>query len=412
MQVVLGMTLGTVFGLACHAWIVSPETLKTVTGVLDLGNIVFLRAIKMIIAPLVFATLVSGVAQMGGSGAVGRVAGRALAFFVVASIVSLTIGLLVVSLVKPGEGLHLASGAVASGLKPPPLTAARFLEHLIPTSIIDAMAHNEVLQIVVFSVLTGVTLAAIGEPGRQLIRLTEALAVAMLKMTTYVMSLAPIAVFASVAKAMAEQGVGIIASYASYVGGFYLALGLLWTVMVVGGALALGPARQWTLLKAIRQPALIALTTTSSEAAYPALLEKLEAFGVPNRIASFVLPLGYAFNLVGSMCYCVFAALFAAQAFDVPLDGGQILQLMLLLFVMSKGIASVPRASLLVVAATLPYFNIPDAAVVLLLAVDHFLDMGRTATNTVGNAIVAAVISAWEGPSSPDEEPTVEPKLT
>jgi Na+/H+-dicarboxylate symporter len=218
----------------------------------------------------------------------------------------------------------------------------------------------------------------------------------MLKMTSYVMALAPLAVFAALAQSLTEHGLGIVGTYAAYVGGFYVALALLWAAMIAAGAALLGGRRQWGLLKAVREPALIALSTTSSEAAYPTLLAKLEAFGVPNRIASFVLPLGYSFNLDGSMCYCIFAALFVAQAYGVQLSGGEIAQLMLLLFVTSKGIASVPRGSLLVVAATLPYFRIPEAGVALILAVDHFLDMGRTATNTVGNSIAAAIVAKWE----------------
>jgi Na+/H+-dicarboxylate symporter len=395
--VVLGMVLGLAFGVACHGFVHDPGAVRMITGGLELATTIFLRTIKMIIAPLVFATLVAGVARMGDSGAVGRVAARALLWFLAASLASLGIGLATVELLHPGTGLHLRAGDVAAGLKAPPLTAVGFVEHLIPTSIVDAMARNEVLQIVVFAVVVGVAIGNIGPAGRELLRMSEALSTAMLKMTTYVMNLAPIAVFAAVARALTEQGLEAIGTYASYVGGFYLALALLWAVMMAAGAAALGPRRQWDLVKAIRQPALIALTTTSSEAAYPVLLEKLEAFGVPNRIASFVLPLGYSFNLVGSMCYCTFAAIFVAQAYDIQLTGPQLAQLLLLLFVTSKGIASVPRASLLVVASTLPYFKIPDAGVLLILAVDHFLDMGRTATNTVGNSIAAASVARWEG---------------
>jgi Na+/H+-dicarboxylate symporter len=391
------MVLGLVFGVACHAFVHDPGALRTIIGALELATTIFLRTIKMIIAPLVFATLVAGVARIGDSGAVGRVAGRAMLWFLAASLVSLGIGLSMVELLHPGTGLHLrASGGVA-GLKAPPLTAVGFVEHLIPTSIVDAMARNEVLQIVVFAVVVGVAIGNIGPAGRDLLKMSEALSAAMLKMTTYVMNLAPIAVFAAVARALTEQGIELVATYASYVGGFYLALALLWAVMMAAGAVVLGPRGQWDLVKTIRQPALIALSTTSSEAAYPVLLEKLEAFGVPNRIASFVLPLGYSFNLVGSMCYCTFAAIFVAQAYDIQLTGPQLAQLLLLLFVTSKGIASVPRASLLVVASSLPYFKIPDAGVLLILAVDHFLDMGRTATNTVGNSIAAASVAKWEG---------------
>jgi Na+/H+-dicarboxylate symporter len=401
--VILGMLLGLAFGVACHQFVHDPGTMGLITGGLELATTIFLRAIKMIIAPLVFATLVSGVARMGDSASVGRVALRAMLWFLAASIVSLGIGLGMVQLLQPGGGLHLKATGVVAGLKAPPLTATGFVEHLIPTSIVDAMAHNEVLQIVVFAVVAGVAIGNLGGAGRELLRVAEALSSAMLKMTTYVMTLAPIAVFAAVARALAEQGLGVVATYASYVGGFYLALALLWLVMTGAGAAVLGVPRQWELLMAIRQPALIALSTTSSEAAYPVLLEKLEAFGVSNRIASFVLPLGYSFNLVGSMCYCTFAAMFVAQAYDIVLSPAQIAQLLLLLFVTSKGIASVPRASLLVVASSLPYFKIPDAGVLLILAVDHFLDMGRTATNTVGNSIAAATVAKWEGPPGPVE---------
>jgi len=409
--VLVGMVLGVVVGVACHGLVHDPKALSALAGVFGTITSLFLRAIKMLIAPLVFATLVTGVARMGDGRTIGRIAARAMLWFVAASVASLCIGLLVVELQRPGEGLNLSVAAAGPGLTAPPMTVADFLAHLVPTSIVDAMANNAVLQIVVFALVAGVAIANLGPRGEELLRITESVAALMLKMTTYVMALAPVAVFAAVAQSLTEHGVGIIATFASYVGGFYVALALLWAAMFAAGAALLGPRRQWQLLKAIREPALIALTTTSSEAAYPTLLEKLEAFGVPNRIASFVLPLGYSFNLVGSMCYCIFAALFVAQAYGVHLSGAEIAQLMLLLFVTSKGIASVPRASLLVVAATVPYFHIPEAGVMLILGVDHFLDMGRTATNTVGNSIAAAVVAKWEALAAPAGEAAVEPIL-
>jgi Na+/H+-dicarboxylate symporter len=394
--VILAMVLGVAFGLACHAFVHDPATLAMITGGLDLLATLFLRAIKMIIAPLVLSTLVSGVARMGQTGAVGRVAARSMLWFVVASVISLGVALVAVDALGPGIGLHLKETATTGALKAPPLTAVGFVGQLVPTSILDAMSRNEVLQIVVFALVAGVALGKLGETGTRLIKLSEDLSSLMLKMTTYVMNLAPLAVFAAMAKALTEQGLGIVMTYASYVGGFYVALAAFWLVMLLAGAAMLGVSRQLELLKAVRQPALIALTTTSSEAAYPTLLAKLEEFGVPNHIASFVLPLGYSFNLVGSMCYCTFAALFIVQAYDIHLSGMRIAELLALLFVTSKGIASVPRASLLVVASTLPYFQIPDAGVLLILGVDHFLDMGRTSTNTVGNAIAAASVARWE----------------
>lgn len=254
------------------------------------------------------------------------------------------------------------------------------------------MANNAILQIVVFALVAGIALAHIGPRAEPLIILGESIAALMLRITIYVMTLAPLAVFAAVASALAAQGLEILAHYAAYVGGFYIALSLFWIAMLITGALALGPSRVLPFLTAVRPPALIAFTTASSEAAYPGLLQRIEEFGVPNRIAAFVLPLGYSFNLAGSMCYCTFAAIFLAQTYDVPLSGGRLVEL-LLLFVMSKGIASVPRAALLTVATALPYFQIPDAGVALILAVAHFLDMGRTATNVVANGLAAATVA-------------------
>lgn len=407
--IILSVVLGVVVGLLCNYFIEDPGTLSALGDGFGLITTVFLRAIKMLIAPLVFATLVSGVARMGAGKAVGRVAFRAMTWFLIASAVSLGIGLFVVEVLRPGEGLNLTIAASTS-LTPPTLTATSFVEQLVPTSIIDAMGQNAVLQIVVFALLSGVAMGHLGESGRALLLIAESLSVLMLKMTTYVMYLAPLAVFAALAKTLTEHGVGIIGTYAAYVSGFYVALALLWAAMIAAGGAMLGARRQWELMKTVRQPVLIAFSTTSSEAAYPTLLEKLERFGVPNRIASFVLPLGYSFNLDGSMCYCIFAALFVAQAYGIQLSPAEIIQLMLLLFVTSKGIASVPRASLLVVATALPYFRIPESGVMLILAVDHFLDMGRTATNTFGNSIAATLVAKWEGPDGiPAEEATSEP---
>ena len=397
--VFLATLLGALFGLACHALIHDPTSVALVLQALGLVTTIFLRAVKMLIAPLVLATLVSGVGRMGEAGDIGRVALKVMSWFIAASLASLLLGLVMVETIAPGAGLHLKTGAeaVASGLKAPPTSLTLFLTNLVPTSILDAMARNEVLQIVVFSLLAGVALSRLGEKGRQLLALTEQLANLVLKMAMFVMNLAPIAVFAAVASALTQEGVEVIGKYASYVGGFYLALALLWAGLMVAGAAVLGVARQKTLMKAIREPALIALATTSSESAYPVLLYKLEQIGVSNRIASFVLPLGYSFNLIGSMCYCTFAALFVAQAYDITLSGGQIAQLLFLIFVASKGIANVPRASLVVVVSLLPYFHLPEAGALLILGVDHFMDMGRTCTNTVATAIAAASVAKWEG---------------
>jgi Na+/H+-dicarboxylate symporter len=397
--VFLATLLGAGFGLAVHGLIHDPATAAAIQQALGLITTLFLRAVKMLIAPLVLATLMSGVGRMGAAGDIGRVALKALGWFVAASLVSLAIGLVMVETIAPGIGLHLHAGAgdTAGALKAAPMSLTGFLTSLIPTSIMDAMARNEVLQIVIFSLVAGVALTRLGEKGRPLLAVIEQLANLVLQMAMFVMNLAPIAVFAAVAAALGEGGVDVIARYASYVGGFYLALALLWAAMMVAGAAVLGAGAQKTLMKAVREPALIALATTSSEAAYPVLLYKLERIGVSNRIASFVLPLGYSFNLIGSMCYCTFAALFVAQAYDITLSPGLIAQLLFLIFVASKGIANVPRASLVVVVSLLPYFHLPEAGALLILAVDHFMDMGRTCTNTVATAIAAASVAKWEG---------------
>ena len=397
--VFLATLLGALFGLAVHALIHDPANLATLQQGLGLITGLFLRAVKMLIGPLVLATLVSGVGRMGDAGDIGRVALKVMSWFIAASIFSLLLGLVMVEIISPGTGLHLTTGTAmaASGLKAPPTSLILFLTNLVPTSIFDAMARNEVLQIVVFSLVAGVALTRLGEKGRHLLLITEQLANLVLQMAMFVMNLAPIAVFAAVASALAQGGIEVIGKYASYVGGFYLALALLWAALMAAGAAVLGVARQKTLMKAIREPALIALATTSSESAYPVLLYKLEQIGVSNRIASFVLPLGYSFNLIGSMCYCIFAALFVAQAYDITLTSGQIAQLLFLIFVASKGIANVPRASLVVVVSLLPYFHLPEAGALLILGVDHFMDMGRTCTNTVATAIAAASVAKWEG---------------
>ena len=395
--VILATLAGAIFGLCCHVWLHDPGALAGLNQGLTLVTTIFLRAIKMLVAPLVISTLVSGIGRMGDSGEVGRIGLMALGWFVAASLVALGIGLVLVETIAPGAGLHLtADQGASSGIAAAPMTLTSFLTNLVPTSIFDAMAQNQVLQIVVFSVVAGLALTRLGKKGAALVELATQLADLVLKMAMLVMWLAPLAVFAAVSTAFIQSGTEVIAKYAAYVGGFYVALALLWAMLMAAGAAVLGVSRQIALMKAIREPALIALATTSSEAAYPVLLFKLEQIGVPARIASFVLPLGYSFNLIGSMCYCTFAALFIAQAFDIALTPGEIARLLFLVFVASKGIANVPRASMVVVVSLLPYFHLPEAGALLILGVDHFLDMGRTCTNTVATAIAAASVAKWD----------------
>jgi len=358
----------------------------------------FLRLIKMIIAPLVFATLVAGIAHMEDAAAIGRVGAKTMGWFIGASIVSLSIGLTMVHLLQPGAGLALdlptgdAAGVVAAG----DFSLKQFVTHLIPQSIVEAMAQNEILQIVVFSVLVGSAVAAIDDKAPAVLALVEQVAAIMLKVTGYVMKTAPVAIFAALASTVATQGPGVLVTYAGFVSGFYLSLGVLWLALFLA-ALAIVGARAFGLFRGIRTPVLLAFSTASSEAAYPKTMEVLEKLGVNRRIVSFVLPLGYSFNLDGSMMYCTFATLFIAQAYGIDLSIGQQITMLLLLMVTSKGMAGVPRASLVVISATLAYFKLPEAGLLLILAVDHLLDMGRSATNVVGNSVAAAVIDRWEG---------------
>jgi Na+/H+-dicarboxylate symporter len=407
LYILVGLLAGLVVGLALNGWIddgtpAAAARLKAIAGYFSILTTVFLRLIKMIIAPLVFATLVSGVAQMGDTAALGRVGGRAIGWFVGASLVSLSLGLLLVTLLHPGVGVNLplpVAGATA-GVETAGFSLATFVTHIVPASMVEAMATNEILQIVVFSLFVGVAITTVGDAAAPLVRGVEALVAVMLRITDYVMRFAPVAVFAAVAATLTERGAGVIGQLAYFMGSFYLALLILWAVLFAAGFLVIG-GRMRGLVRAIREPLLVAFTTASSEAAYPRLLEALEGFGVPNRIASFVLPLGYSFNLDGSMIYMTFASLFIAQAYGIHLDLGTQIAMLLYLMVSSKGIAGVPRASLVVIAATLPAFHIPEAGLLLILAIDHFLDMGRTATNVVGNAVASAVVAKWEGGLAP-----------
>jgi Na+/H+-dicarboxylate symporter len=409
------LVLGLIAGWATNAAIddgspASAEQLKQIADYLGIVTALFLRLIKMIIAPLVFSTLVVGIAHMGDTAALGRVGVRSLAWFILASLVSLSLGLLLVNILQPGVGLDLALPATnaASGVAKEGFSIADFVTHLVPASIVEAMAKNEILQIVIFSVFFGVALPAIGDKGKALVAGVESLVHVMLQITDYVMRFAPFAVFAAVTAAIAEQGPSILLTFGRFVGSFYLGIVLLWCLLLAAAFLFVG-SRTRLLIRYIRDPIVLAFSTASSEAAYPRTLEALDRFGVPPRIASFVLPLGYSFNLDGSMMYMTFASIFIAQAYGIDLSLGQEITMLLVLMVTSKGVAGVPRASLVVIAATLSLFNIPEAGLLLILAVDHFLDMGRSATNVVGNAVASVVVAKWEGSLDPIEPADIEP---
>jgi Na+/H+-dicarboxylate symporter len=291
---------------------------------------------------------------------------------------------------------HLPAVTESSGIAVTGLTLKEFITHLVPASIVDGMAKNEILQIVIFSIFFGTGAAAVGARATPLIDAIDGVAHVMLKVTGYVMNFAPIAVFAAVASVIAKSGVGVLSTYGVFMGEFYLGIALLWLVLIGIGILFVGP-RILRLLRELREPTILAFTCASSEAAFPKTLEGLERFGVKNRLAAFVLPIGYSFNLDGSMMYCTFATIFIAQAYGIEVPLSTQLTMMLVLMLTSKGMAGVPRASLVVIAATLNQFQIPEAGLLLLLGIDHFLDMARSATNVIGNGIATAVVAKWEG---------------
>ena len=358
---------------------------------------IFLRLIKMIIAPLVFTTLVVGIAKMGDTRTVGRIGAKTLGWFMLASLMSLSLGLVMVSLMQPGVGLSLSlpNDTASSGIAAGAITLKDFVTHAIPKSVVEAMATNEILQIVVFSLFFGLAAAALGDLAKPVVVLMASAAEIMLKVTGYVMNFAPFAVFGAIAAMVAKEGLGILVTYGSFMAQFYIALACLWLLLIAMGSVFLR-GRVIKLLAMIREPILLAFSTASSEAAYPKTLDRLEKFGCDKRIASFVLPMGYSFNLDGSMMYCTFAVMFIAQAYGIELSMAQQITMLLLLMVTSKGMAGVPRASLVVIAATLNQFHIPEAGILLLLGIDHFLDMGRSATNVLGNAIAASVVAKTE----------------
>src|SRR5882757_548575 len=393
--VVVAMIAGPLFGLLLHQTLGGGAAADSAAAGLSLVTTSFLRLIKMIIAPLVFSTLVVGVARMEGAASIARIGAKALGWFVVATMISMTIGVVAVQLFKPGFGLS-ASAAASNVSAAGPLQLKDMLEHIIPSSIVQAMAGNEVLQIVVFSVLFGAAASSLGAKVKRLIDAIDEIAAVILRMTRYVMALAPIAIFAALAATVLSQGASVLLVYAKFIGSFYIALLILWAFFFGALYMSIG-RRTLPLLEKIRQPLLLAFATASSEAAYPQTLERLEAFGVSTRIASFVLPLGYSFNLCGSAMYCAFGVLFIAQIYRIDLSVHQQFMMLLILMVTSKGIAGVPRAGLMVIAASLSYFGLPEQGLVFVFAVDHLLDMGRTATNVLGNAVASTLVAKWEG---------------
>lgn len=404
-QIIIAMLLGAILGIFIHNNY-DISFAKEFSDKIKILATIFIRLVQMIISPLVFTTLVVGIAKLGDIKTVGRVGGKALGWFFSASFISLLIGMFWVNVLKPGEGLNLSNVDLTSAAevteKTQSFSALNFIEHIFPKSIFEAMANNEILQIVIFSIFFGLAAASIGSFVKPVINALDKTSHIILKMVNYVMKFAPLGVFGAIAGVFAIKDLNdLVVTYVKYFSSFLVGITSLWIFLLLIGFIFLGN-RMKTLLKHIISPLIIAFGTTSSEAVFPKLTEELERFGVKDKIVSFMLPLGYSFNLDGSMMYMTFASLFIAQAYGIHLDIGTQMVMLLVLMLTSKGIAGVPRASLVVVAATCGMFDIPVEGIALILPIDHFCDMFRSATNVLGNALATSVVGKWEGGADDD----------
>jgi Na+/H+-dicarboxylate symporter len=421
-QIIIAMIMGAILGISLHSSIGNTVTLwyfsfselskVKVEFVITEANLmlfsikikmlatIFIRLVQMIISPLVFTTLVVGIAKLGDIKSVSRIGGKAMLWFFSASFVSLLIGMFWVNILEPGVGLKLGKVDLATAIevtdKTQGFSAQNFVEHIIPKSIVEAMANNEILQIVIFSIFFGLAAASIGSQVKPVINALDKTSHIILKMVNYVMKFAPIGVFGAIAGVFAIKNISdLLVTYAKFFSSFLIGIVSLWVFLLVIGLLFLGK-RMKSLVNHILSPIIIAFGTTSSEAVFPKLTEELERFGIKDKIVSFMLPLGYSFNLDGSMMYMTFASVFIAQVYGIPLDLGTQMTMLLVLMLTSKGIAGVPRASLVVVAATCGMFKIPIEGIALILPIDHFCDMFRSATNVLGNALATTVIGGME----------------
>jgi len=388
-QIFIGLIVGVLIGWLEPSWGVSIKPIADI----------FLRMIKMIIAPLLFATLVVGTAGSGSFKTVGRIGLKALIYFEVATTIALLFGLLVVNYFRPGD--YVSKAAIATTQSGSVVQAAHqsgweFLTNVFPTSVVDSMARGDILQVVIFALFFGVALAAIGEKGKPLLNVLSSLAETMYIFTNYVMAFAPLGVTAAIASVVGSRGMAVLKGFAGLIVCFYGAL-VVFVFVVLALICIIIKVPFWRLFKAIKEPFTIAFTTSSGLAALPTAMTSMERFGCPKEIVGFVLPTGFSFNLDGATLYLSLASIFVAQVFGVPLDLKTQLAMMLTLMLTSKGVAGVPRASLVVLAGTITAFNLPMEGVALLLGVDQILDMGRTAVNVTGNCVAAAVVSRWEG---------------
>ena len=415
-KIFIGMVLGIIVGYAIHqhfdlgqfdikdvtklspAQAAANDTIKDWSSYLQLLSKIFLRMIQMILGPLVFSILTVGIAKLGDFKVVGRIGLKTLGYFYFATILSLITGLVAVNIMKPGKvmNLDIPAAGTDTGIEAKKMTLENFITHVFPKSIFEALATNEVLQIVVFSLFFGVALAAIGTHGKSLTKALDAVSEVMFKIVSYVMKFAPYAVFGSVSAVIASKGLSVLGGYLYLIVCFFATL-LFFITIVLWAICAVVKIPYWTLLKYVKNAIFLSFSTASSEASMPLQIEQLKKFGISERIISFVLPLGYSFNLDGSMMYMTFATGFIAQIYGIELSLGQQITMLLTLLLTSKGIAGVPRASLVVIAGTLTMFGLPQEGVSLVLAVDWLLDMGRSATSVAGNAVATAVVSKWEG---------------
>jgi Na+/H+-dicarboxylate symporter len=394
-QIMIALLLGIAVGAWYRATWPDPLNIKPFADNVSLLSDIFLRLIKMIIAPLVFSLLLVGVAKLGDFKAVGRIGLKTIVWFTFATLVALSIGLVIANIFEPGKHLLLGE-TTATPVQPKSFNAKEFITHVFPESVADAMARNQILPIIVFVLFFAVATAAIHDKGKIIIDFFDSVSHVMLKVTSYVMKLAPLAVFGAVAAIIATKGLGVISGYAyiilCFFGGLFFFVFFFLLLCCV-----LLRIKFFRLLNHVKEAMLLAFSTASSEAAMPRVIEGLERFGFSNRIVSFVLPLGYSFNLDGSIMYMTFATMTIAQASGMHISLAHQITMMLILLVSSKGMAGVPRASLVVIAGMLAYFNIPPEGLALILAIDWLLDMGRSATNVIGNAVATAVVSKWEG---------------
>ncbi|WP_353121156.1 dicarboxylate/amino acid:cation symporter [Dysgonomonas capnocytophagoides] len=397
--IVLSLILGIILGQCVHMFCPLRVMTLVAENIKLLGTI-FIRLIQMIVAPLVFCTIVVGITKMGDAKMVGRIGGKALLWFISATLVSLSIGLIWVNVLQPGadSGIDIHNTASAKELlgKTQELSLAEFVNHVVPKSLFEALAHNEILQILVFAVIFGIALGSYGEKGLPISRALDTITHVILKIVGYVMWVAPAAVFGTVTAAVAMHGLSIFKVYAHFLLAFVIGIATLWVILILVGYVILGK-RVWSLIKIIGNPLLIAFSTSSSEAVFPKLVQELERFGCKSKIVSFILPLGYSFNLDGSMMYMTFASIFIAQLYGIEMSLSSQIVMLLVLMLTSKGIAGVPRASLIIIVATCSMFGIPPEGVALLLPIDHFCDMARSMTNVLGNALATTVVSKWEG---------------